>query len=175
MRKYSLLQNKLVHVLPCGGYSNVIELAQEVVASNLVGKTSSISIILDGDVKTEAESFISRRNISNNIPLNYLPIESLEKYLKTNLCDQVDHKLFRMLNDFVFHQISLTQLIDDYKNSGANNNDNNGKKLYDILDSELRARNKSRSEIIEMIVEYLIENKDTQVQRIVNFLRKQFE
>ncbi len=175
LRKYSLLQNKLVHVLPCGGYSNVIELAQEVVASNLVGKTSSISIILDGDVKTEAESFISRRNISNNIPLNYLPIESLEKYLKTNLCDQVDHKLFRMLNDFVFHQISLTQLIDDYKNSGANNNDNNGKKLYDILDSELRARKKSRSEIIEMIVEYLIENKDTQVQRIVNFLRKQFE
>jgi energy-coupling factor transporter ATP-binding protein EcfA2 len=175
LRKYSLLMNKLVHVLPCGGYTNVIELAQEVVASNLVGKTSSISIILDGDIKTESESFISRRNISNNIPLNYLPIESLEKYLKKNLCDHVDHKLFRLLNDFVFHQVSLAKLIEDYKNSGAHVNDSSGKKLYDILDNELRARNKSRTEIIEMIVEYLIENQDNQVQKIVTFLRKQFE
>lgn len=175
LRKYALLSNKLVHVLPCGGYSNVIELAREVVNSNLVGKTSNISIILDADIKTEAEQYISNNGIANNIPLNYLPIESLEKYLKTNLCDNVDHKLFRLLNDFVFQQVSLTTIIDDYKNNGTDRNDNNGKKLYDRIDTELRARNKSRLEIIEMIVDYLIDNKDVQVQKIVAFLKKQFE
>lgn len=175
LRKYSLLGNKLVHVLPCGGYTNVIELAREVVSSNLVGKISSISIILDADIKIDAEAYLLRNSINNNIPLNYLPIESLEKYLKTNLFDTVDHKLFRLLNDFVFHQISLTEIIEKYKNDEANVKDNNGKKLYSRIDNELRARNKSRNEIIEIIVEYLIENKDAQIQRIVTFLKQRFE
>lgn len=175
LRKYSLLSNKLVHVLPCGGYSNVIELAKEVVNSNLVGKTSNISIILDGDVKIDAENYITKNGINNNIPLNYLPIESLEKYLKTNLFDNVDHKLFRMLNDFIFHQVSLTTIIEDYKNSVPNGADKNGKKLYSLIDNELKARNKSRLEIIEMIVDYLIQNKIEQIDKIVEFLKKQFE
>ena len=175
LRKYSLLGNKLVHVLPCGGYSNVIELAKEVVSSNLVGKTSNISIVLDADVKADAEAYLSRNLISNNIPLNYLPIESLEKYLKKNLYDIVDHKLFRLLNDFVFHQLSLKEIIDKYKNDGIPDNDRNGKKLYDRIDNELRARNKSRNEVIELIVDYLIENKDPQIQKIVTFLKKRFE
>ena len=174
LKKYALLANKLVHVLPCGGYANVIELAQEVVSSNLVGKTSNISIILDADIRADAEKYINKNGISNNIPLNYLPIESLEKYLKTNLCDNVDHKLFRLLNDFIFHQVSLTTIIEDYKNNGENLNDRNGKKLYSRIDNELRARNKNRTEVIEMIVEYLIENKDTQIQKVVTFLKNQF-
>lgn len=175
LRKYSLLSNKLVHVLPCGGFSNVIELAKEVISSNLVGKTSSISIILDGDVKTEAENYINKNGITNNIPLNYLPIESLEKYLKKNLCDNVDHKLFRLLNDFVFHQVSLNTIIENYKNIVSLGSDNNGKKLYNLIDNELKARNKSRAEIIEMIVDYLIENNTQNIEKIVEFLKKQFE
>jgi energy-coupling factor transporter ATP-binding protein EcfA2 len=171
----SLLSNKLVHVLPCGGYSNVIELGKEVINSNLVGKTSNISIILDGDVKVEAENYINKNGIKNNIPLNYLPVESLEKYLKKNLCDNVDHKLFRTLNDFIFHQVSLTTIIENYKNTVAVGSDNNGKKLYNLIDNELNARNKSRNEVIEIIVDYLITNKPTQVDKIVDFLKKQFE
>lgn len=175
LRKNALLTNKLVHVLPCGGYSNVIELAQEVISSNLVGKISNISIILDADIKTDAENFIAKTGISNNIPLNYLPIESLEKYLKTNLCVNVDHKLFRLLNDYIFHQVSLNQIIEEYKNSGQDKSDRNGKKLYQRIDDELRARNRNRSEIIEMIVDYLDENGNNQMTDVVEFLKKQFE
>ena len=98
LKQYSLLNNKLIHILPCGGYTNVIELGKEVVLSNLVGKTSHISIILDGDIEQEAEKYLVKTG-KNNIPLNYLPIESLEKYLKNKLCNSVDHKLFRLLNE----------------------------------------------------------------------------
>ncbi|KWW43202.1 hypothetical protein GJ26_18880, partial [Vibrio cholerae] len=79
LRKHGMLSSRLVHVLPCGGYTNVIDLAKEVVNSNLVGKTSSISIILDGDVEEDAKKYILKNNIKNNIPLSFLPIESLEK------------------------------------------------------------------------------------------------
>lgn len=175
LKKNQLWGNKLIYILPCGGYSNVIDLAQEVVSSNLVGKTSSISIVLDADIKESAKSYITKNNISNNIPLNFLPIESLEKYLKSKLFDNVDHKLFRHLNDFIFHQVSLNQIIDDYRSSGESKNDNNGKKLYSRIDTELRARNKDRNEIIEMVVDYLIENDQNSVDKIVEFLKKQLE
>jgi len=175
LRKHSLLSNRLVHVLPCGGFSNVIELAKEVVNSNLVGKTSSISIILDGDVKSDAQRYIARHGIQNNIPVNYLPIESLEKYLKTNLYDSVDHKLFRLLNDFVFHQVSLGEIIENYKNSTDTSKDTNGKKLYKRIDTELRARGKSRLEIIELIVDYLTNNNETKIEDIVKFLKSLFK
>ncbi len=171
LKKYSLFTNTLIHILPCGGYTNVIDLAQEVVNSNLVSKPSSIFIVLDGDVELDAKAYIEKNNISNNIPLNFLPIESLEKYLKSNLVDNVDHKLFRILNDNVFHQVSLNQIVTDYRSSGAHDNDRNGKKLYGRIDSELRARNKSRSEIVEMIVDYLINNQDSKVDKIVSFIR----
>lgn len=102
LKKYSFLSNKLVHVLPCGGFSNVIELGQEVTSSNLLSKPSNIIIILDGDVSQEAQNYISKNQVKNNIPLNFLPIESLEKFLKSNLFTNVDHKLFRLLNDYIF-------------------------------------------------------------------------
>ena len=173
LRENNLLSSKLVHVLPCGGYSNVIELAKEVVSSNLVGKQSSISIILDADIKTEAQAYIANRGISNNIPLTYLPIESLEKYLKSNLHDKVDHKLFRHLNDFIFHQVSLTEIIDNYKNDFDVTKDNNGKKLYKRIDDELRNRGKSRNDLVEIVVEHLAELKSKELSNIVGYLTRQ--
>ena len=171
LRKYKLLSNRLIHVLPCGGYTNVIHLAHEVVNSNLVGKTSSISIILDGDVEQEAQSYIAKSGISNNIPLKFLPVPSLEKYLRENLFTTVDHKLFRILNDFVFHQVSLTEIIDKYRNEYKTEQDRNGKKLYKLIDGELRNRNKSRNEIVELVVDYLMEKNDDSLKQIVRFLK----
>ncbi|PWK14807.1 ATP-dependent nuclease [Tumebacillus permanentifrigoris] len=173
LRKYRLLNNKLVHVLPCGGWSNVIKLAQEVISSNLVSKPSSFLLILDGDVKASVDKFIRDHDIDISIPLNYLPIESLEKYLKTNLYQNVDHALFRILNDYIFHKISLTQLVDNYRNSDSSKNDTNGKNFYKQIESELRNRNKNRTELVEMVVEYLMENDEQKINKVVNFLSKQ--
>ena len=175
LKKFNLLSNRLVHVLPCGGYSNVIDLAEEVISSNLIGKTSKVMIILDGDVKSEASAHIVKKNYNNNIPLNYLPIESLEKFLKKHLLDNVDKKLFRLLNDFIFQQKSLSNLIEEYKNENGNKSDTNGKIFYKYLENELRARNKSREEIVEMVVDYLVENNADNLAKITAFLKKQLE
>ena len=175
LKQNSLWGNKLIYILPCGGYTNVIDLAQEVVSSNLVGKTSNISIILDADIKVQAQNYISKNSISNNIPLNFLPIESLEKYFKAKLFDNVDHKLFRYLNDFVFHQTSLNQITDEYRSSNEHIHDNNGKKLYERIDKELRARKKSRTEIIEMVVDYLNLNNQESLEKVTNFLKTQLQ
>jgi len=173
LKKYKLLGNKLVHVLPCGDWRNVIRLANEVVDSNLIGKPATIIIILDGDVRNEAPQYIKDKQIQINIPINYLPIESLEKYLKKSLYENVDHKLFRFLNDYIFHKTSLTQIIQEYKNSGRSVADSNGKKLYNLIDDELRMRNKTRNDLVELICDYIVENNQQQVHKIQSFLTKQ--
>lgn len=173
LKKYNLLSNRLIHVLPCGGYPNVIDLANEVINSNLVGNASKIIIILDGDVKDEAISYFNNKGYDNNIPLNYLPMASLEKYLKMNLINVVDRKLFKLLNDYVFQQKSLQSLTQEYSNSESFNKDHNGKVFFRHLDNELRLRNKTREDIVEMVVEYIISNEDVNLKKITTFLQKQ--
>lgn len=61
LRDNHLLNSKLVHVLPCGGYTNVIDLAHDVVRFNLLGRKASVSIVLDGDVKEKANKYINKK------------------------------------------------------------------------------------------------------------------
>ncbi len=167
-----LINNKLVHVLPCGGYANTIELANEVITSNLTGKLSKISIILDRDIKSDADDYVAKKGIRNNIPLNYLPIASLEKHLKSKLVDNVDHKLFREINDLVFHQKSLSQIVEEYKSKCDPAKDKSGKRLYDIFDDELRKRGRSRSEIIDIVLQSLVQNNNAECASLVEFLKR---
>ena len=174
LKSEKLLNNKLVHILPCGGYTKVIDLANDAITHNLLGKKASISIVLDGDIKEQAEQYRIKRNIANNIPLNFLPIESLEKYLKNKLYDNVDHKLFRRLNDYIFQNKSLTELVDEYKNTSTGK-DNDGKKFFEIIDTEMRERRVERSELVTLIVEYLFETSNASINKLITFLKKQME
>ncbi|MBR5530659.1 MAG: AAA family ATPase [Bacteroidaceae bacterium] len=176
LRSKNLLNNKLVHVLPCGGYTKVIDLADDVITHNLLGRKASISIVLDGDIRDKAEQYRIKQNIGNNIPLNFLPIESLEKYLKNKLFLNVDHKLFRKLNDYVFQNKSLTELIDTYKKrTNPILDDKDGKILFGIIDTELRERRIERSELVAMVVDYLFDTQDGSLSKLISFLQTQLE
>ena len=172
LRAHGLLSGKLVHVLPCGGYTNVIELAREVVNSNLVGRVASVSVVLDGDVRADAEAYTVKNSIRNNIPMSFLPIESLEKYLKSKLFDAVDHRLFRRLNDFIFHQVSLSEILDAYRRESDPSKDANGKRLYKRIEEELHRRKKDRGDLVEIVVDHLLEAKSADTGRIVHYLKE---
>lgn len=182
LRKEKLMNSRLVHVLPCGGYTNVISLADDVVKNNLLGKKASIIIVLDKDVEQAAKEYLQKNNIANNIPLNFLPIDSLEKYLLRNLFVTVDHALYTELNDYVFQQRSLEDMITEYRNEKqkwenthiGKSYDNDGKKFYSLLDTELRNRNKEREWLIETVVDYLFDRKADAVLPIVRFLKSKF-
>ncbi|MGD9807209.1 MAG: ATP-dependent endonuclease [Deferribacterales bacterium] len=170
-----LRSSKLVHVLPCGGYTNVITLAYDVTRNKILSHMSNIIIILDADVKDDAQKFI-RKNISKNvIPLNYLPIKSLEKYLKYHLFDNVNQDLYEHLQDSVFMLKSLRNLIQEYKNSKEYLNDSNGKKLFDRIENELENVSKPRVLLINKIVEFLLDEQSEDVQKLVSFLEEKLK
>lgn len=183
LRTKRLMSSRMVHVLPCGGYSNVITLADDVVRNNLLGKTASVMIILDKDVEDKANKFIVDNGIANNIPLNFLPVDSLEKYLKDSLFVHVDHEFYTELNDYVFLQKSLAEMLREYRtnmetwlfnNPNKGEFDKDGKKLYKLLEEELKLRNKDRSWLISEVVRFLFEIKPSKIQPLVAFLERKF-
>lgn len=176
IRKERLMNSRLVHILPCGGWFNVINLADDSLRNYLLGKRTSLSVILDEDIKEKAVKYMIDKNIIN-MPISYLPIESLEKYLRSNLYIKVDSKLFRLLNDYVFQQESLQSLIHEYKTNPNCKcvNDDNGKRFYSLLEKELVKRRKDRHELINVIVDYLMAEQPDGIKRIVKFLHEQLD
>lgn len=173
LRDQRLLDSKLVHVLPCGGYSNVIRLADDVIRNNLLGKIASISIIVDQDVKDKAIDLKKKNNYANSANLNFLPIESLEKYLRQNLYLKVNPKLFKLFSDYLFLQTSLQSLVEKYRISKDSKSDVSGKAFYSILDTELRNRQKSREDLTEMTVQFIFEHERGKIDKLITFLKKE--
>ena len=73
----------------------------------------------------------------------------------------------------MFHGKSLRDIISEYEKSAGFTNDKDGKKLFNILDSELRERRVSRSELITMTIDYIFESSDVNIDKITSFLKKQ--
>ncbi len=171
--KEKLMGNKLVHVLPCGGFSNVIDLAYDVVKFNLLTKKASVAMILDRDIEDKAKSYVRNKGENFNVSMNFLPVESLEKYLKTSLVVKVDHTLHSTLNDYLFHKRSLDEVIKEYVVSGKNKTDNAGKKLFDMLENELNICGHSRADVVKIVMEHIFEVESEKVKELTEFLKSQ--
>ena len=174
LRDHSLLNSRLVNVLPCGGWQNVLRLANDVMQSNLLGANSKIIVILDGDIQAKVQPFLLANNIKLNTPLNYLPIPSLEKYLKANLYDKVDNALTQELDNYVFQKVGLRNILLEYKNKGPYpKDDSSGKALFDALSVELVSNGKSREELVNIIFRFINEHDSQRTSKILTFLQKQ--
>jgi len=173
LREQKLLNNRLVHVLPCGGYQHVIDFADDVVNNNLLGRKTSVCMVIDRDVRKEALAYKRNNNLANAVQLSFLPVPSLEKYLRNALVLEVDHKLFNHLGNYIFQQRSLSDIIDEYRKDKDFTNDSKGKVLYGYLSRELAARRQNREGLIEMIVDYWFSNRFKEFDELVNFLTEQ--
>lgn len=161
--------NKLIAVIPCGGWRNVLSLHEHFINNNLFAKPTKFITILDGDVQTDASKYLNDK--TKDLLVSYLPIKSLEKYLKFSLCDVVDHKLFRELSDYIFYKNSLGALVRDYNTLKQNlKDDSTGKRFFGLIVEELHNCGKSKETLVEFVVKYVIEQNGADVQRIKEFL-----
>ena len=175
LRDENLQRNRMIHVLPCGGFTNVLKLADEVVKFNILGKRSSVSVVLDGDCRNAANNYIRKHNIKNNLPITFLPIESLEKYLRNKLYVSVDHGLYRYLTDYVFQVKSIDDIILGYEAQGADKNDDSGKNFWWHIEHELKERRTTREDLINIIVGYVRDNNTAEYCQIRDFLKETYK
>ena len=180
IQKMNLDRNKRIQVLPVGGYDNTLDLHQSFITDRILTNSSHIISIIDGDVKESVRKKREEDNLWSQIPSNnilFLPIESLEKYLKVQLFDMHNYDLMRIIRDrlFKFQTESNwfeTQYRDNIKNK--QNDDiqknrppkqdieyfTNGKNLFSILSDEYVRNGGDKTEFRKSICKLVIDYND---------------
>ena len=149
IRENNLAQSKLCCILPAGGCTQMLKLHHDMVTYNTLGTGKHIISIYDGDAKDT----IARKEEYRNLPKCFLPIPSVEKYMKKKLIDQKDKKFIKLIGDKYFNQRSLNEIINDYLNDPRTSasNDKDGKNLFTILLSNLQKIGISEENFIKYI------------------------
>jgi len=169
LNRLRLRDNKLIHVLPCGDWQNVIRLLNELTAHQLLGPPARAFAVLDRDVQGDVPRYAARFAPSVLGEIEYQPVKSLEKFLKARLVDAIDPAFHRRLNDYLLPKIVLSDLIRDYRND-SQGGDFSGKVLFGRIERALEMHERSRGDLVELVVDYLIEHDQESVAATTAFL-----
>lgn len=120
---------KLIHIIPCGGWEKTLELQDDFIKNTVAGQNCEIVSILDADIKKNVNGDDKWKNLNKR----FLPIDSIEKYLKKYLINEPDQSLFDNIGSAIYTSRSLKDIIKDYKENYPQDKDENGKKLYKLL------------------------------------------
>lgn len=151
----NLKSGKLIHIVPVGGWKNVLELHKELLRWNVLGLGKQVISILDGDIRNDVT--LEYKDIKKL----FLPIKSIEKYLYKVIIEDPDNKIIRILNDKYFTLKSIESLIKEYKTNYPTTTQHPEKKLYFRLKKDLKERNISE--------EYFINNFCDDLMMYVDF------
>lgn len=167
-----LINNIRIKILPTGGWTNTLVMAHDVISSKLLLRGTKVIVVLDKDIQSQVPDFMSKHKECKHIEPDYLPVSSLEKYLKQKLVDQVDTTLYRKLDNYVFQGRPLSSVLSKYKTEADISADNDGKKLYGVLINELRSIRKDREELVEVVVKHLMETDQGLIDALAEYLSR---
>lgn len=173
--------NKRIQVLPVGGYDNTLDLHQNFLQEEILQPVSHIISIIDGDAESAVLKKKSDDGKWGDIPSDtilFLPVESLEKYLKKELFDKKNYTLMRLLRDRLFkfetevnwfeqeylENIENKRKEDVAKGRAAKKDSEyftNGKNLFSILSEKYENQGHSRKEFREKICSIAVEYLDS--------------
>lgn len=170
----NIAQNIRIKILPTGGWTNTITMAYDVTTSNLLQKGTKLAVVLDGDIENQVPVFLSNHKQYSGIKIDYLPISSLEKYLRSNLCLQIDGRLFSFLDTYLYQKRPLSEVLKQYKKENIKD-DADGKILYGYLLNEVKSMRKDREDIVDLVVKYILDNDVDRVNELTEFLTKKIE
>lgn len=180
IQKMNLDNNKRIQILPVGGYDNTLDLHQNFITDRVLTEASHIISIIDGDVQEAVRKKREEDHLWSQIPVNnilFLPIESLEKYLKVQLFDMHNYELMRKIRDRLFkfqtepnwfepqykENINTKKKHDAEQNKPLKNDTEyytNGKNLFSILSDEFVNSGGTKVEFRKAICQLVIEYND---------------
>jgi predicted ATPase len=139
--------SRLVHVVPVGGWKNVLTLQKELIQNNVLGIGREIISIIDGDVEhIIPEEFDRLKKL-------FLPIKSLEKFIYEVVVDNINHDLKKIINDKYFPIESLDSLVAEHYSKYPTTPSSPDKKFYFRLKKELEKRSISESIFVHKLSE----------------------
>lgn len=193
----AIADDKRIAVIPVGGYDNTLELHNNLLQEKILYPISHIISIVDGDVETTVENKYEKGHwdqVSREAIL-FLPIDSLEKYIKKELFDNKNYDFMRALRDKLFkfesepnwYEEEYRENIEnkrqqDIKKGGTAKDDEqyfvNGKNLFSILWAKYREYQDDerlfRDELIRIVLSHMdFEEFSEQLSRSLGIILKQ--
>lgn len=129
----NISNSKLINILPVGGWNNVLRLQHELYIHSTFGVGTKIFSILDGDIK----KLVGKQY--NDYPKLFIPLGSVEKFLRKVLLIEVNSKIKKEINDKFFYVKSIDNLIAEYIKENKKT-DEDGKELYKKIREDLEQR-----------------------------------
>lgn len=171
IRDNMLGESKLCCVLPAGGWSQMLRLHHDMVTYNALGVGKHIISIYDGDAKND----VNKKKEYSNLPKCFLPIQCIEKFLKSKCIDNTDRLFIKRVGDKYFTQRSINDIIHDYANDDRTkkSGDKDGKIFYNILLSNLEKIGMQETDFVKHICDDICETID--VSQFVETLRHLLE
>ena len=126
--------SRLVHVVPAGGWRNVLTLQRDLLRGNVLGIGREVVSILDGDVISEANKE------SHDLRKLFLPIKSIEKFLYSIVIEGKNSALKKTINDKYFQLDSLDTLASEHNAKYPGKIDQPDKKFYFRIRKNLESR-----------------------------------
>lgn len=179
IKKNHFDSNKRIQVLPVGGYDNTLDMHQNLIQEKILQPVSHIISIVDGDVQSQVTHKRTQEGKWSKIPQDsilFLPVESLEKYIKHEIMDERNYELMRLLRDCLFEfetevnwfeneyieNIENKRIADRAKGIPDKPNSEyfkNGKNLFSILSSNFEKQGHTKQEfrkgLCALVIEYL--------------------
>ena len=152
LSKYALRSSKLIHCVPVGGWRNVLDLHKEFYSKKVLGTSTTIVSILDGDVEGKLSGE------QKKLPHLFLPIPSVEKFLYEVLRGKENPVLRRIINDKYFVVSSLDEIVSQYNKEVLAGASDDSKRFYRMAIAELRKIGTKEDVFIAGLCDDIIDN-----------------
>lgn len=144
----------LIHCVPVGGWRNVLDLHKELYCKKVLGNSTRILSVLDGDIEDQLD------NNQKKIPHLFLPIASVEKFLYGVIKENKNPELRRILNDKYFIVDSLDSILSDYHKTTLNGKKDNNKNFYKFICEKLAEMGTSEDIFVSGLCDEIMETVD---------------
>lgn len=160
----NLAISHLVHIVPVGGWENVLKLHRDLLAGNVLGLDRKIFSVIDGDVKVQAsKAYTNQRKL-------FLPVESIEKFLLETCISGNNPKAKKAIGDKYFTLKSLSELTAEHTKKYPDGVKSESKKFYGSLLEDLKSRGISEDVFVEKLASDLLKLID--FSKFTNDLRE---
>lgn len=158
IKKIKGRNSRVINILPCGDWRHTLKNHRNFLDWKIFPRHTKIFSILDGDVEEECNKYIiqEKNSIFKNLNKQFLPIESLEKYLYQKIIEEQDINLVKDLGDNFFPDHNLEQVIRYYHENEKAKDAKKGKNLLKCL---LDKSDSHPDQLKKDLAEYIIDNE----------------
>ena len=160
IREENLSKSRMIKVLPCGGWEKTLELQLEMQTSLMLGQGCDLISILDGDIEEQFRNKYGQDTREATLKKLFLPIHSVEKFLKKKLIDEPCATFAKRIGDRFFIARSIEHIINDYSTNPRTGADKSGKGLFRVLTACAEDQGYTRERFKSDLCSFLTDNTE---------------